>query len=110
MGAEAQADGVVCWVSDNGAGISTDNIDRIFDKSFTDRPDDGHNGLGLTIVKSLVDAHKGTISVESTTGRGATFRFTLPAEDESSPAATDNSRQEARPASVDTPTTSGPAV
>ena len=79
VGAEQQADSVVCWVSDNGTGIPPENIDRIFDKSFTDRPNDGHNGLGLTIVKSLVEAHGGVINVESTVGKGSTFRFTLPA-------------------------------
>ena len=110
VGAEQDADKVVCWVSDNGAGIAAENIDRIFDKSFTDRPDDGHNGLGLTIVKSLVEAHDGAISVESTAGEGSTFRFTIPAASASPSPAMDDQRHEARPPGVDTPGTTDPAV
>lgn len=70
--------GVECWVSDNGAGIPADFIDKIFEKGQTDRADSGGTGLGLAIVKTFVDAHAGTVTVESTQGAGATFRFTLP--------------------------------
>ncbi len=69
--------GVECWVSDDGAGIPDGLIDRVFDKGESDS-ETGGTGLGLTIVKTLTEAHGGTVSVESREGLGATFRFSLP--------------------------------
>ncbi len=69
---------IECWVSDDGAGIPAALIDKVFDKGETDPEHDGGLGLGLAIVKSFVEAHGGTVCVESTEGCGATFRFTLP--------------------------------
>lgn len=68
---------VECWVSDNGAGIPASRIDSVFRPLETDPARDGI-GLGLAIVKTFVEAHDGTVTVESVEGRGATFRFTLP--------------------------------
>jgi signal transduction histidine kinase len=70
--------GVECWVSDNGAGIPEELIEKVFDKLETDPHKKGGMGLGLAIVKQIVEAHGGEISVESKEGSGATFRFTLP--------------------------------
>ena len=64
---------------DNGAGIPADRISSVFDKNETTTPDDAGTGLGLAIVKTFVEAHGGTVGVESTEGVGSTFRFTLPA-------------------------------
>ncbi|MFN0316787.1 MAG: sensor histidine kinase [Burkholderiales bacterium] len=76
---EAGADGTIeCWVSDNGSGIPQDRLEIIFDKLETDPERDGGMGLGLAIVKTFVEAHGGTVSVESKEGVGSTFRFTLP--------------------------------
>jgi two-component system, OmpR family, phosphate regulon sensor histidine kinase PhoR len=71
--------GVECWVRDNGAGIPTDRLQGVFDKHETTTPDDAGAGLGLAIVKTFVEAHGGTVSVESTEGVGSIFCFTLPA-------------------------------
>ncbi len=68
---------VECWVTDNGAGISRDRIDKVFEALETDPERDGL-GLGLAIVKTFVEAHDGTVTVESVEGQGSTFRFTLP--------------------------------
>lgn len=70
--------GVECRVSDTGAGIPADRLDRVFDKGETDPDRPGGLGLGLAIVKSFVEAHGGTVSVVSTVGVGSTFRFTVP--------------------------------
>jgi signal transduction histidine kinase len=76
---ETGADGAVeCWVSDDGAGIPEDWLEIIFDKLETDPEREGGIGLGLTIVKTFVEAHGGTVTVESKEGVGSTFRFTLP--------------------------------
>ena len=63
-------------VHDNGPGIAADRLPRIFDRfsSFSD----GGSGLGLALVRRLVESLGGQISVESRLGHGATFRFTLP--------------------------------
>jgi signal transduction histidine kinase len=67
-----------CWVSDNGAGIAQERLEKVFDKSETDPEKEGGWGLGLAIVKTFVEAHDGSVSVESREGVGSTFRFTLP--------------------------------
>ena len=70
-------------VSDNGPGIPENQLQHIFerfvrgDAGLTQRV--GGTGLGLAIAKSLVELHGGTIAVDSTPGRGSTFRFRLPA-------------------------------
>jgi NtrC-family two-component system sensor histidine kinase KinB len=63
-------------VRDSGKGIAAERIGRIFDRfsSFSD----GGSGLGLALVRRLVESLGGQISVESRLGHGATFRFTLP--------------------------------
>ena len=68
-----------CLVSDNGAGIPAERLDRVFDKLETDPAKESGLGLGLAIVKTFVEAHEGTVTVESQEGVGSTFRFTLPA-------------------------------
>jgi signal transduction histidine kinase len=76
---ELDAEGaVVCWVRDDGQGISEELLHRIFDKGETDPQNAGGTGLGLAIVKTFTEAHGGKVSVESRLGAGSTFRFSLP--------------------------------
>jgi two-component system, OmpR family, phosphate regulon sensor histidine kinase PhoR len=76
---ENSAENVVeCWVSDNGAGIPEQRLDKVFEPFETDPEKEGGLGLGLSIVKTFVEAHGGEVSVKSTDGCGSTFRFTLP--------------------------------
>ena len=69
---------VECCVCDNGRGIPEEMVDRIFDKLEKDPDKPSGLGLGLSIVKQFVEAHGGTVEVESERGVGSTFRFTLP--------------------------------
>lgn len=69
---------VECFVRDNGGGIPPERCETVFDKHETDPDRDGGLGLGLAIVKTFVEAHNGTVTVESELGAGSTFRFTLP--------------------------------
>jgi len=80
---ERSGGGVECWVRDNGAGIPADRLQSVFEKHETTSPGDAGAGLGLAIVKTFVEAHGGTVSVESTEGVGSTFRFFLPAANDS---------------------------
>jgi signal transduction histidine kinase len=76
---ELGADGAVeCWISDNGAGIPEELLDKVFEKGETDPASEGGTGLGLAIVKTFTEAHGGKVTVESTEGAGSTFRFSLP--------------------------------
>jgi signal transduction histidine kinase len=69
-------------VSDHGCGIPKVVQDRVFEPFY--RADNSRSqratgvGLGLSIVKSLVEAHEGQVKVRSTLGKGSTFTFTLP--------------------------------
>lgn len=68
---------VECWVSDTGAGIQPELVEKVFDALETDPKRNGL-GLGLAIVKTFVEAHDGKVWVESVVGAGSTFHFTLP--------------------------------
>ena len=76
--AETQA--VECWVSDTGAGIPAERLEKVFDKLETDPDRQSGLGLGLAIVKQFVEAHGGQVAVDSELGRGSRFRFTIPDE------------------------------
>jgi two-component system sensor histidine kinase VicK len=72
-------------VVDNGMGIPTEDIDRIFEKFYRIKTEQTRSisgsGLGLSIVKGVVDAHGGSIRAESEVGKGTTFFISLPVEE-----------------------------
>ena len=80
VGAQAsESQGTVeCWVSDNGPGIAAELLAKVFDKGESGAEDDASTGLGLAIVKTFIEAHGGSVTVQSEVGLGSTFRFTLP--------------------------------
>ncbi len=80
--AEADSDGVAIRVTDNGAGIAAEHLDRLFDRFYRvdnarDR-EQGGSGLGLAIARSIAEAHGGTLHVESAIGHGSTFTLRIP--------------------------------
>jgi len=79
VSADSAHSAVVFTVTDTGSGIAPDSLAHVFDR-FVKSADSGRAGLGLAIAKSLVRAHGGTISAESSPGAGTTMRFVLPAE------------------------------
>jgi signal transduction histidine kinase len=76
--------GIAFAVSDTGPGIDARDLPYVFDR-FVKSADSGGAGLGLAIARSLVEAHGGRITAESTPGGGTTMRFVLPAGERSSP-------------------------
>ena len=66
-------------VHNRGTPISDANLERIWDRFFTTRGDEGGTGLGLSIVAAVVRAHGGAVSADSSERHGTTFTFDLPA-------------------------------
>jgi len=76
----SRADGKVqVWVQDSGKGLSPRELERVFERGWQADPKVGGKGLGLYISRRIVEAHGGTMWVESAPGRGATFHLALPA-------------------------------
>ena len=67
---------VVVAVRDSGAGLDPKNVERIFDPFFTTKPEG--MGLGLSISRTIIEAHGGTLWATPNEDRGATIQFTLP--------------------------------
>jgi heavy metal sensor kinase len=77
---QQQNSSAVLEVKDNGPGIAADAQEHIFDRFYRGDParEGGGTGLGLALVRSIVQLHQGNISVSSTLGEGSCFRVTLP--------------------------------
>jgi signal transduction histidine kinase len=69
---------VVVQVADTGVGIPADLVPSIFEPYEQAHRGRGGSGVGLMVVRSLVEAHGGRVRVESEEGRGSRFTFTLP--------------------------------
>jgi PAS domain S-box-containing protein len=79
VGAASGAGEVLFWVADTGPGIKADDLPHLFDRFWQARKAERSGaGLGLPIVKGIIEAHGGKVSVESTPGHGSTFYFTVP--------------------------------
>jgi signal transduction histidine kinase len=80
MGRRVDGDKIAVRVSDNGCGISDENLQKIFEPFFSTKRDSGGTGLGLSITYGLVQRLGGQIAAESELGKGTTFTVTLPVE------------------------------
>jgi signal transduction histidine kinase len=73
----SKSDGVLITVEDSGPGIDPENVDRIFHPFFTTKSQG--MGMGLSICRSIVEAHNGYLSARSALPRGSVFQISLPA-------------------------------
>jgi len=82
VGSRADGHRLLLEVTDEGRGIGAEDLHRIFEPFSKIEPDrarkNGGTGLGLSIAKAIVDAHGGSIAVDSEEGHGTTFRISLP--------------------------------
>lgn len=67
---------IVITIADNGTGISEENLDKVFEPKFTTKT--SGMGLGLAMVKNIVETYKGTITLESAKDKGTVFKVTFP--------------------------------
>ena len=74
-----EAGGVLVAVRDSGPGIDPEHLDRVFDAFYTTKS--SGVGMGLSICRSIINAHGGRLWADVNTPRGAVFRFTLPGAD-----------------------------
>lgn len=81
LGGERTAAGVTLWVRDEGHGMTKETAARIFERFYRGSgKTDAGAGLGLAIVKAIVEAHQGSVTVESRPDAGARFTVMLPAQ------------------------------
>ena len=73
-----EADQALVAVQDSGTGIDPDKMDRMFDAFFTTKP--SGMGMGLSISRSIIEAHGGRLWASPNAGPGATFQFSLPTD------------------------------
>ena len=77
-GTSVGGDAVQIVFRDTGVGIPPENIRRIFDPFFTSKDVGQGTGLGLAVTHGIIEAHGGSIAVDSTPGEGTTFTITIP--------------------------------
>jgi PAS domain S-box-containing protein len=75
--AETDSEGVLVAVRDSGPGLAPESIDRLFEAFYTTKP--GGLGMGLSICRSIIEAHGGQMWVTTNVPQGAIFQFALPA-------------------------------
>jgi signal transduction histidine kinase len=79
---QSRTNGILVTVRDSGPGIDPEHIERVFDAFYTTKP--SGMGMGLSICRSIIDAHGGRLWADANEPRGAAFQFTLPGSETSS--------------------------
>jgi signal transduction histidine kinase len=69
-------EGVLVAVRDSGPGLAPESVDRLFESFYTTKPNG--LGMGLSICRSIIEAHGGRLWATANAPRGAVFQFTLP--------------------------------
>ena len=79
--AQAEPNGVLVAVKDSGPGVAPANFEHLFAPFYTTKPDG--LGMGLSICRSIIEAHGGRLWVTANQPRGAIFHFTVPTHPDS---------------------------
>jgi len=83
IGLSSEKEFVKLTVADSGQGIPGDVVEKIFEPFFTTKEFGKGTGLGLTVVKGIIEEHQGAITVDSEEGKGTTFTILLPGNQDS---------------------------
>jgi signal transduction histidine kinase len=75
--AKTDSEGVLVAVRDSGPGLARESVDRLFESFYTTKP--AGLGMGLSICRSIIEAHQGRLWASANVPRGAVFQFTVPA-------------------------------
>jgi C4-dicarboxylate-specific signal transduction histidine kinase len=75
--AKTDSEGVLVAVRDSGPGLAPEGLERLFEAFYTTKP--GGLGMGLSICRSIIEAHGGKMSATTNAPQGAVFQFTIPA-------------------------------
>jgi signal transduction histidine kinase len=75
--AETDSEEVLVAVRDSGPGFAPESVDRLFESFYSTKP--GGLGIGLSICRSIIEAHRGQMSATTNVPQGAVFQFTIPA-------------------------------
>jgi signal transduction histidine kinase len=75
---QAEPDGVLVTVKDTGPGLAPTTLERVFDPFYTTKSEG--LGMGLSICRSIIEAHEGRLWVTANQPRGAVFHFTVPVQ------------------------------
>ena len=78
-----QSDGVLVLVRDSGPGLAPAGLERIFEAFYTTKP--GGLGMGLSVCRSIIEAHGGRLWANPNVAQGAVFQFTVPPNPDSAP-------------------------
>jgi signal transduction histidine kinase len=85
IGGRLEADKVVVTVRDTGIGVPADELPKLFTRFFRSAADEAHSipgtGLGLAVVREIIENHDGVVTMDSTAGVGSTVTLILPASD-----------------------------
>jgi C4-dicarboxylate-specific signal transduction histidine kinase len=79
----AEPDGVLVMVRDSGPGLAPASLERLFEAFYTTKP--GGLGMGLSVCRSIIEAHSGRLWATANLPQGAVFQFTVPAHPDSAP-------------------------
>ena len=79
---ELQPEKMSLLVTDSGPGVEEALAEKIFEPFFSTKASGEGTGLGLSLCRRLLEDHKGQLSLESSTGPGASFRLVLPLDEE----------------------------
>jgi signal transduction histidine kinase len=90
---KAEPDGVLVAVQDTGPVLAEANLERLFEAFYTTKP--GGLGMGLSICRSIIEAHGGRLWVTENEPQGATFQFTMPAQPDSASSRSQSGEPEA---------------
>ena len=72
---------MIVEIRDTGEGIAEEHLGMIFQTGFTTKESEKGTGIGLALVREMIEEHRGEITVSSTVGEGTTFRINVPKAD-----------------------------